>query len=83
MRIVVENPRANGKKIRATATKQTALIYTNRISRLDECQHLSGNDPVSFHVKLRVLVDLINPSNIITHYRLVNPALLQLDKTKN
>lgn len=77
MRIVVENPKANGKRVKATATYQTALIYANRISRLDECQHLKGNDPISFHVKLRILVDLVNPSNIIKHYRLANPATLQ------
>jgi hypothetical protein len=82
MRIVVENPRATSR-VKASATRQTTLIYTDRISRLDECQHLRGDDPVSFHVKLRIFVDLIHPSNIIKFYRLVNPAVLQLSEKLN
>lgn len=75
MRITRINPNATSA-VKASATYQTGLIYLNRISRLDECRHLTGSDPISFHVKMNILVDLIHPSNIMeNHFDIAFPAV--------
>ena len=64
MKITRINPKATSM-VKASASYQAGLIYANRISRLDECRHLAGNDPINFHVKMNILVDLIHPNNIL------------------
>lgn len=75
MRIVIENPKAT-IRVKATASYQTALIYANRISRLDECRHLASNDPLSFYIKMRILTELLHPNNTVCHFKLVNPVVI-------
>ena len=66
MKIIRINPKAT-RVVKASTNYNAGLAYANRISRLDECRHLTGNDPISFHVKMNILVDLIHPSNILTN----------------
>jgi hypothetical protein len=67
MRITRVNPKAT-RVVKASTTYSAGLSYANRISRLDECQHLTGNDPTNLYVKMNILVDLIHPSNILTQH---------------
>lgn len=66
MKITRINPKAK-RTIKASATNKAALIYSNRISRLEGCSHLKEDSPISFHVKMNILADLIHPSNIMTN----------------
>ena len=75
MKIIISNPNATAR-VKASCAPQTAAIYLNRISRLDECSHLS-NSSVDLYVKRAIFAELMHPSNIIKSYRLVNPAILK------
>lgn len=75
MKIVRINPKAT-RVVKASTPYSAGVAYSNRISRLDECQHLTGNDPISFHVKINILVDLIHPNNILkNHFDVAFPAV--------
>lgn len=75
MKITRINPKATSI-VKASTNYGAGLMYANRISRLDACRHLTGNDPVNFYVKMNILVDLINPNNILkNNFDIAFPAV--------